>query len=165
MRRPSLAGHVAALLGTAVALGFLGGSGAARGAVGAPATVEEIAAKTGCAKPQMQVEADELRQGVCKTGKGQYSVTTFATEKGKQEWLDDALSYGGAYLIGTRWIVLGNTPEMLESFRQTLGGSVRMGGHAMPSGAPMPARHSMAPGQPMPEGHSMPPAGHDMPMP
>ncbi len=101
----------------------------------------------------MQVEADELRQGVCRTSKGQYSVTTFATEKGKQEWLDDALSYGGAYLIGTRWIVLGNTEEMLESFRATLGGSVRMGGHVMPSG------------EPMPQGHSMPPGEHTMPMP
>ncbi|WP_424531246.1 hypothetical protein ACOZ38_15035 [Sphaerisporangium viridialbum] len=145
--------RTAVLLGAAFAVAALGGCGTARGATGGPATVEEIAARTGCAEPQMQVEADELRQGVCRTSKGQYSVTTFATEKGKQEWLDDALSYGGAYLIGTRWIVLGNTEEMLESFRATLGGSVRMGGHVMPSG------------EPMPQGHSMPPGEHTMPMP
>ncbi|MCW2879208.1 MAG: hypothetical protein JWQ95_3308 [Sphaerisporangium sp.] len=141
--------RTAALLGAALTLCALGGCGTS--ATGGPATVEEIAARTGCAEPHMQVDADELRQGVCKTSKGQYSVTTFATERGKQEWLDDALSYGGAYLIGTRWIVLGNTREMLESFRATLGGSVKIGGHAMPSGEPMPPGHSMAPGEmPMP---------------
>jgi hypothetical protein len=156
---------VAALLGAVVALGALGGCAAARGATGGPATVEEIAARTGCGRPQMQVDAADIRQGVCKTSKGQYSVTTFATEKGKQEWLEDALDYGGAYLIGTRWIVLGNTREMLESFRATLGGSVRMGGHMAPSGGPAPEGHTMAPGEPMPQGHSMPPGQHATPMP
>ncbi|WP_248963389.1 hypothetical protein [Sphaerisporangium perillae] len=160
--------RVAALLGAAVTLCALAGCAGAQAAAGGPATVEEIAAKTGCAAPQMQVDAEELRQGVCKTSKGQYSVTTFATEKGKQEWLDDALSYGGAYLVGTRWIVLGNTTEMLEPFRATLGGTVRKGGHTMPSGQPMPQEHTMAPGEPMPEGHTMPsgqpmPDGHSMP--
>jgi hypothetical protein len=136
---------VAALLGAAIGLCALGGCGTARGAaVGGPATVEEIAARTGC-RPTIQVEAADIRQGMCKTSKGQYSVTTFTSERGKQEWLDDALSYGGAYLIGTRWIVLGNTRELLESFRTTLGGDVRMGGHMMPSGEPMPETHSTAP--------------------
>ncbi|MFC4585281.1 hypothetical protein [Sphaerisporangium corydalis] len=131
--------RVAALAGAAAVLGVLAGCGAANGATAAaPSTVEEIAMRTGCGSPKIQVDAAELRQGMCKTSKGQYSVTTFATEKGKQEWLDDALSYGGAYLIGTRWIVLGNTPEMLESFRGLLGGKVQVGGHKMPSGAPMP---------------------------
>ena len=145
--------RVTALLGAAAALAALAGCGTARGATGGPATVEEIAVRTGCGSPKIQVEAAELRQGICRTSKGQYSVTTFATEKGKQEWLDDALSYGGAYLIGTRWIVLGNTPEMLESFRVTLGGSLKLGGHVMPSGTPMRDGHSMAPGAPLPGGH------------
>ncbi|MFB9252007.1 hypothetical protein ACFFWE_27535 [Sphaerisporangium melleum] len=117
----------------AVALGAVTACGAPASA-GAPVTLEEIAARTGCTAPQMQVDADELRQGVCKTGRGQYSVTTFATEAGKRDWLDDALPYGGAYLVGARWIVLGNTPQMLEPFRETLGGTITTGGHGAPSG-------------------------------
>ncbi|MET8141201.1 hypothetical protein ABZU32_12900 [Sphaerisporangium sp. NPDC005288] len=140
-------GRAAALaLWTVLAGCLLTGCGGARAAAGAPPTVEQIAARTGCVSPQLQVDAQELRQGMCKTARGQYSVTTFATEKGKQEWLDDALSYGGAYLVGTRWIVLGNTPEMLEPFRVTLGGTVRTGGHTMPSGEPMPQDHTMSEG-------------------
>jgi hypothetical protein len=121
-------------LATLVVVAAVCGALAGCAAKGGPATVEEIAAMTGCPKPQMQVDADELRQAMCKTSKGQYSVTTFTTDRGQQEWLDDSQGYGGAYLVGTRWIVLGNTPEMLEAFRATLGGSVRSGGHVMPSG-------------------------------
>ncbi|MFC4536131.1 hypothetical protein, partial [Sphaerisporangium dianthi] len=143
----------AAPAAAALILCALGGCGGAQAASGAPPTVEQIAVRTGCTAPRMQVDAKELRQGMCKTARGQYSVTTFASEKGKQEWLDDALSYGGAYLVGTRWIVLGNTPEMLEPFRATLGGTVRMGGHTMPSG------------EPMPQGHTAPTGEHEMPMP
>ncbi|MDH2427154.1 hypothetical protein [Sphaerisporangium sp. TRM90804] len=130
--------YAAVLLAAGLALAAGGCGAGAHGATGAPATVEELAAKTGCAKPQMQVDAAELRQAMCKTAKGQYSVTTFATEQGKQKWLEDALDYGGAYLIGTRWIVLGNTEEMLESFRGQLGGTVRRGGHVMPQDGATP---------------------------
>ncbi|WP_214411767.1 hypothetical protein [Sphaerisporangium fuscum] len=156
--------HIAAL---AVAAGLLAGCGVARGATAAPpaatpGTVEQISAKTGCAEPQIQVQATELRQGMCRTAAGQYSVTTFATDQGQKEWLDDALSYGGAYLVGARWIVLGNTREMLEPFRAKLGGTITMG-HTMP----MPEGQPTSPGHPMPEGHPMDhgqmPAGHSMP--
>ncbi|RCG23989.1 hypothetical protein DQ384_33570 [Sphaerisporangium album] len=121
---------LAALTAAFAAAAALGGCAAK----GGPATVEELAAMTGCPKPQIQVDATELRQAMCTTSKGRYSVTTFATDRGQREWLDDSLGYGGAYLEGTRWIVLANTPEMLETFRQTLGGSVRSNGHVMPSG-------------------------------
>ncbi|MEO3808973.1 hypothetical protein ABGB17_08215 [Sphaerisporangium sp. B11E5] len=129
----------AALAGTLIVTGF----GTSRGPAGGPATLEELAARTGCAKPAMQVDAAELRQGMCKTPQGQYSITTFATDQGKDQWLADAVDYGGAYLVGTRWILVGNTQQMLEHFRAQLGGTIRLGGHQGSDGAPAMPGHSM----------------------
>jgi hypothetical protein len=126
-----------ALAATLAVTGF----GASRGPAGGPATVEELAARTGCAKPSMQVNAAELRQGMCKTSLGQYSITTFATDQGKDQWLADAVDYGGAYLVGTRWILVGNTQAMLEHFRAQLGGTIRLGGHQGSGGAPSMPGH------------------------
>jgi hypothetical protein len=154
-----------------IAAALLGGCGIAQGAArkaqgadGGPSTVEKLAAATGCAKPSITVDAKDLRTGICKMSADQgWSVTTFATDQGQKEWLEDALDYGGVYLVGTRWIVLGNTKELVEPFRAKLGGTIKVGGHMMPSNQPMPDGHSMTPGQPMqnmdmgdmPAGHSM----------
>ncbi|GII80327.1 hypothetical protein Sru01_53090 [Sphaerisporangium rufum] len=172
MERPRHAGparRTAASLGAVLALGLLGGCGTARGAAAAPSTVEQIAGRIGCAKPSILVNAAELRQGMCRTANGGgFSVTTFATETGRDQWLADAVDYGGAYLIGPRWIVVGNTRQMLEPFRAAIGGTLRDGGHQMPSGAPMPPDHQMPSGHQMPPGHQMSsgtpmPADHQMP--
>ncbi|GII65555.1 hypothetical protein Skr01_56400 [Sphaerisporangium krabiense] len=72
---------------------------------------------------------------MCGTGTGQYTVTTFSTDEGRDAWLAEARKWGGAYLVGARWVISGNDTEMLESFRATLGGGVVGGGHAMPSRA------------------------------
>ncbi|MFD5160949.1 hypothetical protein ACFWMJ_23205 [Streptomyces hawaiiensis] len=89
----------------------------------APAKVEVIAGLTGC-EAKIRTEADELREGVCRTEKGDYLITTFPEEKLKETWLEAARVYGGTYLVGTRWVVSGK-PALLESFRAKLGGTTR----------------------------------------
>lgn len=89
----------------------------------APAKVEVIAGLTGC-EPKIRIDADELRQGVCRTKKADYLITTFPEEKYKETWLEEARVYGGRYLVGTRWVV-SVKPALLESFRAKLGGTIR----------------------------------------
>jgi hypothetical protein len=89
----------------------------------APAKVEVIAGLTGC-KPKIRIDADELRQGVCRTKRADYLITTFPEEKYKETWLEEARVYGGKYLVGTRWVV-SVKPALLESFRAKLGGTIR----------------------------------------
>ncbi|MDH2427155.1 hypothetical protein [Sphaerisporangium sp. TRM90804] len=135
-----LASRMTALLGAVLALGLATGcsggesadpaalSAAAGGAPaanpGPPATLKQLATKTGCAKPQVQTEAEELRQGVCKTDKGQYTLTTFTTDKGKEDWLTEARKWGGSYLVGTRWVIAGNDTGLLQTFSDKVGGNL-----------------------------------------
>ncbi|MFJ9564586.1 hypothetical protein ACIRQQ_31685 [Streptomyces fuscichromogenes] len=89
----------------------------------APAKVEVIAGLTGCT-PKIRIDASELRQGVCHTKKVDYLITTFPTDELKETWLDSASGYGGKYLVGTRWIVSAQ-PQLLDGFRDRLGGTIR----------------------------------------
>ncbi|MFE5921320.1 hypothetical protein [Streptomyces sp. NPDC056468] len=89
----------------------------------APAKVEVIADLTGC-KVKIRTEAEELREGVCRTKKGDYLITTFPQEKFKLTWLDAAAVYGGKYLVGTRWVVSAK-PEVLDRLRPQLGGKIQ----------------------------------------
>ncbi|MFF6875864.1 MULTISPECIES: hypothetical protein [unclassified Streptomyces] len=89
----------------------------------APAKVEVIAGLTGC-KAKIRIDADELRQGLCRTKKADYLITTFPEERFKETWLEEARVYGGKYLVGTRWVV-SVKPALLESFRAKLGGTIR----------------------------------------
>ncbi|MGW3306056.1 hypothetical protein ACWDG9_05650 [Streptomyces sp. NPDC001073] len=89
----------------------------------APAKVEVIAGLTGCTA-EIRIDADELREGVCRTEQGEYRITTFPEERFKVIWLDSAAVYGGTYLVGTQWVVSAK-PELLAGFRSRLGGTVR----------------------------------------
>ncbi|MFI9766178.1 hypothetical protein ACIHJG_04845 [Streptomyces sp. NPDC052415] len=89
----------------------------------APAKVEVIAGLTGC-EAKIRIEADELRQGVCRTKKADWLITTFPEEKYKETWLDSARVYGGTHLVGPRWVVSAK-PELLETLRDRLGGTIR----------------------------------------
>jgi hypothetical protein len=89
----------------------------------APAKVEVIAGLTGCTA-KIRIEADELRQGVCRTKEAEYTITTFPEEQLKDTWLESAGIYGGKYLVGTRWVVSAQ-PKLLERFRPKLGGTIR----------------------------------------
>ncbi|WP_369274346.1 hypothetical protein AB5J55_34435 [Streptomyces sp. R11] len=100
----------------------------------APAKVEVIADLTGC-KVKIRTEADELREGVCRTKKGDYLITTFPQEKFKLTWLDAAAVYGGKYLVGTRWVVSAK-PEVLDRLRPQLGGKIQQLRGVGPTPAP-----------------------------
>ncbi|MET8676420.1 hypothetical protein ABZW18_02145 [Streptomyces sp. NPDC004647] len=99
-----------------------GGDAKAKVPKTATGTVEQLAAKATC-KPNMQIDADELRQGLCKTKAGKYVLATFTTHQGQQKWLTEAQIYGGSYLVGRKWVAVGD-PKVLGKVRGRLGGVV-----------------------------------------
>ncbi|MGK5632941.1 hypothetical protein, partial [Streptomyces sp. URMC 123] len=120
----ALAGATAALGGALILIHgpAAEGEGGGRGGSVPTATgsLEQLAAKTRCT-PVMQTDAAELRQGVCRTDDGQYVLATFATVRGRHEWLSEARDYGGTYLVGRNWVAVGE-PAVLGKVRGRLGG-------------------------------------------
>ncbi|MCC9706829.1 hypothetical protein E4N62_17060 [Streptomyces sp. MNU76] len=92
-------------------------------AVVAPAKVEVIAELTGC-EVKIRTEAEELREGVCQTGDGDYLITTFPKDELKEVWLESASMYGGKYLVGPRWAVSAK-PDVLKKLKVKVGGTIR----------------------------------------
>jgi hypothetical protein len=137
--RPIRHAPLIGLLGAALALaaGCSGGGNAAdatnqAGGNGAPAAVTvsglpDLAKKVGCGgKLTGQTKAAELNQGVCKTSKGRFTLLTFASDQGQAAWLVEAKEWGGAYLVGQRWIAVSQEPN-LKSLQKTLGGAIELG--------------------------------------
>ncbi|MFB9880367.1 hypothetical protein ACFFMN_20690 [Planobispora siamensis] len=89
-------------------------------------TVEDLAAKLDC-KPDIQIEATELRQGHCKTSMGEFFLTTFATQQGKDEWMDAAPEYN-PHLVGHLWTAL-STRKVLERVQEKIGGELHLTDH------------------------------------
>lgn len=98
-------------------------SAAATAGIVAPAKIEVIAGLAGC-EAEIRVEADELREGVCRSKTAEYRITTFPEEKLKEDWLEAASVYGGKHLVGPRWVVSAR-PKLLEQARVKLGGTIR----------------------------------------
>ncbi|MFV0130198.1 hypothetical protein ACLGI4_21245 [Streptomyces sp. HMX112] len=88
----------------------------------AAGTLEQLAAKAGC-EPNIQTDAKEIRQANCATGDGRYVLATFATDRGQREWLNEANDYGGTYLVGRKWVVVGEE-KVVTALRGRLGGAV-----------------------------------------
>ncbi|MEU3837497.1 hypothetical protein [Streptomyces microflavus] len=88
----------------------------------ATGTLEQLAEKAGC-DPNVQTDAQELRQANCKTSSGRYVLTTFATDRGQREWINEAKDYGGSYLVGRRWVAVGDA-KVVAALRGRLGGTV-----------------------------------------
>ncbi|MEV6795763.1 hypothetical protein AB0M87_28075 [Streptomyces sp. NPDC051320] len=91
----------------------------------ATGSLEQLAVKARC-KPDIQTDARELRQANCSTGQGRYVLLTFATDRGQREWLNSAEDYGGTYLLGRRWVAVGDT-GVVAGLRGRLGGTVEAG--------------------------------------
>ncbi|KAK1177644.1 hypothetical protein B7755_005335 [Streptomyces sp. NBS 14/10] len=91
-----------------------------------PASLTKIADAIGC-KANVVTDAEELRQAACKAGKSQYTVVTFATDKGKRAWLSESKDYGGTYLVGYRWSVTAPSEDSLKPLRVKLGGTIETG--------------------------------------
>ncbi|MER7488997.1 hypothetical protein ABTY20_24420 [Streptomyces sp. NPDC126497] len=122
----------------AVAVLALAGCGAGGGEDGAPPTatgsLEHLAAEAEC-EPNMQTDADTIRQALCEKGDEKYVLATFATDRGQREWLDTAKDYGGYYLVGRKWVAVGEE-ETVTALRGTLGGTMEEGSeHMNPGGS------------------------------
>ncbi|MFF4395940.1 hypothetical protein [Streptomyces sp. NPDC001480] len=121
-----------------LALAACGGSGEATESVPTTATgsLESLAAEVKCS-PNIQTDADELRQAICKNGDGKFILATFATDRGQREWINDAKDYGGYYLVGRKWVAVGDN-GVVKALRKKLGGDVEIGtnhgSHAAHSG-------------------------------
>ncbi|MFG3122908.1 hypothetical protein ACGFYO_12955 [Streptomyces sp. NPDC048201] len=119
-----------AVLVGAVVLTLAGcGAGGQDDAEKVPATatgsLESLAAEVKC-RPDMQTDADEIRQALCKNAHGKFVLATFATDRGQREWINDAKDYGGHYLVGRKWVAVGDD-GVVDALRGTLGGEVEVG--------------------------------------
>ncbi|WP_405873516.1 MULTISPECIES: hypothetical protein [unclassified Streptomyces] len=124
LTRPMLAVAGAAAV---LALAGCGGDGDAAAKIPATATgsLESLAAKVKC-KPDMQIDSDEVRQAICKTSAGKFVFATFATDRGQREWINDAKDYGGFYLVGRKWVAVGED-GLVKKLQTTLGGNEEIG--------------------------------------
>ncbi|MFF3754054.1 hypothetical protein ACFYYH_26920 [Streptomyces sp. NPDC002018] len=112
----------------------------------ATGSLEQLASKAEC-EPNIQTDATELRQANCTTGDGRYVLATFATDRGQREWINEAKDYGGSYLVGRKWVAVGDA-KVVAALRGRLGGTVETGS----------SHHAGGDGGGEHEGHS----GHDM---
>lgn len=99
-----------------------------------PASLDQIAAALDC-RPEITVDAEELKEGACGAGKEGFRMATFAADQGQRAWLDESRMYGGVYLVGERWVVTAASAEALAPLRERLGGTVETGsGHGASHG-------------------------------
>lgn len=91
----------------------------------ATGSLEHLAAEVRCT-PDMQTDADEIRQAICRNGDGRFILATFATDRGQREWINDAKDYGGHYLVGRKWVAVGDD-GVVRALRGTLGGDLETG--------------------------------------
>ncbi|MGW0914091.1 hypothetical protein ACWD1Z_20425 [Streptomyces sp. NPDC002784] len=100
----------------------------------ASGSLEQLAAEVKC-RPDIQTDADEIRQAICKNPDGRFILATFATDRGQREWINGAKDYGGHYLVGRKWVAVGDETSTLTSLRETLGGDIEEGtDHSVHSG-------------------------------
>lgn len=104
---------------------------------GPPPTVEELAAKADCT-PKMQVDTKEMRTGYCETALGKFFVSTFATQQGKDEWMDIAPEYS-PHLVGNLWTVLADL-AVLKQLQTKIGGDLHLSDHRVSQSPAPPAQ-------------------------
>ncbi|WP_338898664.1 hypothetical protein WBG99_26315 [Streptomyces sp. TG1A-60] len=102
-----------------------GGSDQAAVPETAVGTLEQLAAEVKC-EPDMQIDADELRQAICTDGDEKYILATFATDRGQREWLNSSKMMGGFFLVGRKWAAVGHE-DVVAELGGTLGGTLEVG--------------------------------------
>ncbi|MGW4976600.1 hypothetical protein [Streptomyces mirabilis] len=135
LTREKLSGHGLAVVAAAALLALTGCGGSGGGGTKSdsadrvPATatgsLEDLAAEVKC-KPNIQTDADEIRQAICKNTNGKFVLATFATDRGQREWINDAKDYGGFYLVGAKWVAVADQ-KVVTALRGTLGGDMEVG--------------------------------------
>ena len=125
LTRPMLAVAGAAAVLALAGCGSGDGSAEAKIPVTATGSLESLAAKVKCT-PDMQIDSDEVRQAICKNAAGKFVFATFATDRGQREWINDAKDYGGFYLVGRKWVAVGDD-KVVKSLQTTLGGEEEIG--------------------------------------
>jgi hypothetical protein len=89
-----------------------------------PATIAQLASKiNGCAPKAAPGRLKGYQQASCQAPSGLYVLNTFTTDRGQAAWLDHAKIYGGTYLVGPKWIVVGKR-QPLEQLRAKIGGDI-----------------------------------------
>jgi hypothetical protein len=124
LTRPMLA-----LTGAAAVLALTGCGSDGNGEAAVPRTatgsLEHLAAEAKCA-PNMQTDADTIRQAICEKGDEKYVLATFSTDRGQREWINTAKDYGGYYLVGRKWVAVGHE-DVVTDLRGRLGGDLEQG--------------------------------------
>lgn len=85
-----------------------------------PMSLQQLATGTGCQVKPQQGSA-ELTQGLCETSQGKYVLVSFAKQEGVESWLNEAKPWGGHYLQGPSWVIVGTEPQ-LKTFQTKVGG-------------------------------------------
>ncbi|GAA3233037.1 hypothetical protein [Actinocorallia longicatena] len=98
---------------------------APQGVQAKPMSLEQLASGTGC-ELRPQQGAAELKQGSCETAQGKYVLVSFSTDEAAKSWLTEAKPWGGLYLEGPRWVIVGTEPQ-LKTFQQKVGGTIVAG--------------------------------------
>ncbi|MFF7329085.1 hypothetical protein ACIQU5_30385 [Streptomyces sp. NPDC090306] len=124
LTRPMLAAAGAAALLTLTGCAS-GGGGDDEVPPTASGSLEHLAAEARCT-PDIQTDADEIRQAVCKNTDGRFVLATFATDRGQREWINEAKDYGGYYLVGRKWVAVGSD-GVVGALRRRLGGDLEVG--------------------------------------
>ncbi|MGI5395244.1 hypothetical protein [Streptomyces sp. CA-251251] len=136
LTRPMLALAAAAAVTALTGCGA-DGDGAAAVPETATGSLEHLAAEVKC-DPNMQTDADTIRQALCEKGDEKYVLATFATDRGQREWINTAKDYGGHYLVGRKWVAVGHE-DVVAGLRGRLGGTLEEG--ARHDGGAHPAGH------------------------
>lgn len=87
-----------------------------------PMSLQQLATGTGCQVKPQQGSA-ELTQGLCETSAGKYVLVSFTNEEAASSWLTEAKPWGGHYLTGPRWVIVGTEPQ-LKTFQTKVGGKI-----------------------------------------
>jgi hypothetical protein len=87
-----------------------------------PMSLQQLATGTGCQVKPQQGSA-ELTQGLCETGAGKYVLVSFTNDEAANSWLTEAKPWGGHYLKGPRWVIVGTEPQ-LKTFQTKVGGNI-----------------------------------------
>jgi hypothetical protein len=103
----------------------LGLAGCGSGGIPATGSLEQLASEAKCT-PNIQTDAAEIRQAICNNGDGRFILATFATDRGQHDWLNAAKDYGGHYLVGAKWVAVGDT-NVVTALRGRLGGTIEAG--------------------------------------